>query len=77
MVLFKTVIEIISRGLTAENFIKLLKSGLTKFADDDIIELENYLFVWRDYEFDFSKDFTLSPGGLKPEPTESEKELLV
>ncbi|MBR4036896.1 MAG: PD-(D/E)XK nuclease family protein [Oscillospiraceae bacterium] len=72
VVLFRTILEIMSRGLNSETIMPLLKTGLTNFDDDSISALENYLFVWQDYEFDFSQPFTLSPAGLKPEIDEDE-----
>ena len=74
VILFRTILEIMSRGLNSETIMPLLKTGLTNFDDDVISALENYLFVWQDYDFDFSQPFTLSPGGLKPEIEESEKQ---
>lgn len=74
VVLFRTILEIMSRGLDSQTIMPLLKTGLTNFDEEDISNLENYLFVWQDYDFDFSVPFALSPGGLKPEIEEDEKQ---
>ncbi len=74
VVLFRTIFEIMSRGLNSETVMPLLKTGLTNFDSSTIMQLENYLFVWQDYDFDFSQPFDLSPGGLKPEIEQDEKE---
>ncbi len=74
VVLMRSILEIMAKGVNSETVMPLLKTGLTKFDDDAIAALENYLFVWQDYDFDFSQPFALSPAGLKPEIEENEKE---
>lgn len=74
VVLIKSILEIMANGLDSQTIMPLLKTGLTNFEDDDISLLENYLFVWQDYSFDFSLPFALSPSGLKPEIADSEKD---
>ena len=74
VVLFRAILEIMAKGVNSETVMPLLKTGLTHFDDDAIAALENYLFVWQDYDFDFSLPFALSPAGLKPEIAEDEKE---
>ena len=76
VVLMKSILDIMSKGLNSETVMPLLKTGLTNFDPDAISQLENYLFVWQDYDFDFSTPFSLSPSGLKPEITEDEKPLV-
>ena len=73
VVLIRSILQIMAQGPDSENVLPLLKTGLTFFEDEDIAALENYLFVWQDYDFDFSLPFALSPAGLKPEIDESEK----
>ena len=74
VVLFRAILEIMAKGVNSETVMPLLKTGLTYFDEDAISALENYLFVWQDYGFDFSQPFALSPAGLKPEIAEEEKE---
>ncbi len=74
VVLFRTILEIMAKGLNSETIMPLLKTGLTNFEEDAIASLENYLFVWQDYDFDFSLPFGLSPAGLKPEIEENEQQ---
>ncbi len=76
VVLFKSIMTIMSEGLTSENIMPLLKTGLTAFSPEDISMLENYLYVWQDYKFDLSRPFRLSPSGLKPLPDSEETETL-
>lgn len=73
VVLFRAIFDIMGEGLNRDNLLLLLKSALTGFADTDIALLENYLYVWQDYNFDFSQDFELSPGGIKSAPTPREE----
>ncbi|MBR5520877.1 MAG: PD-(D/E)XK nuclease family protein [Oscillospiraceae bacterium] len=72
VVLFRSILSVMAGGLNSETVMPLLKTGLTIFDDDTIALLENYLYVWQDYDFDFNEEFALSPGGLKPQPDESE-----
>ena len=74
IVLIKSILEVMSKGLNSSTIMPLLKTGLTNFDSDAISSLENYLFVWQDYDFDFGCEFGLSPAGLKPEIAENEKE---
>ena len=76
VVLVKSILNIMSDGLNGENILSLLKTGLTNYDDDTISSLENYLYVWQDYDFDLSQPFMLSPAGLKPEIEENEKEIV-
>lgn len=76
VVLFRSIFTVMSQGLNKENIMPLLKTGLTGFDRETADDLENYLYVWQDYDFDFSQPFTLSPGGLKAAPDEKEFELL-
>ena len=73
VVLMRSILEIMAKGLNSETIMPLLKTGLTNFDSVTISALENYLFVWQDYNFDFSLPFSLSPAGLKPEIEENEK----
>ncbi len=76
VVMIKSILEIMAKGLNSQTIMPLLKTGLTNYDDDDISALENYLFVWQDYDFDFGTVFGLSPSGLKPEITQSEKAMV-
>ena len=76
VVLFRSILSVMAKGINGETVLPLLKTGLTAFDDESVALLENYLYVWQDYDFDYSTDFPLSPGGLKPQPSEEEKEIL-
>ncbi len=76
VVLFKSILAIMAGGLTPESVMPLLKTGLTQFDSEDIDSLENYFYVWQDYDFDLSLPFTLSPSGLKAHPDRDEVETL-
>ncbi len=76
VVLFRSIMDIMANGLNSETIMPLLKTGLTNFEEEAISMLENYLFVWQDYNFDFNIPFNLSPGGLKPEIEDNEKEYI-
>jgi len=76
VVLMRSVMNIMAEGPDSENILSLLKTGLTDFDPDAVDTLENYLYVWQDYDFDLSLDFTFSPSGLKPAPAEDELPVL-
>ncbi len=76
IVLFRSILSAMADGINSETILPLLKTGLTAFDEEAVALLENYLYVWQDYSFDYSVDFPLSPGGLKPRPAEDEIETL-
>ena len=76
VMLFKSILEVMDRGLNAENIIPLLKTGLTGFDEETVNMLENYLYIWRDFDFDFNRPFRLPPGGIKRQMTPQEEEYL-
>ncbi|MEG2192339.1 MAG: PD-(D/E)XK nuclease family protein [Oscillospiraceae bacterium] len=73
VMLFNSIFEVMTKGLNADTAMPLLKTHLTYFDDEIIDKLENYLYIWQDYNFDFSVDFTLSPLGLKAKTQEKEQ----
>jgi ATP-dependent helicase/nuclease subunit B len=76
IMLFKNIFDIIAHGFSIENIMSILRTGLTKVSYENIDLLDNYLFVWQDFNFDFSADFTLPTGGIDAGKIEKDAERL-
>lgn len=61
----------------SEDIFSLLKTGLTRFEDDRINELENYAFVWNINGSKWKNEFTESPRGFVSEITEDDRQALI
>ncbi len=59
-----TLLEI-SRSLTTDNILKLLKLRLSGFTDEEISEIENYTFVWDLKGADWRREWELSVNGMQ------------
>lgn len=60
----------------SDDILSLLKTGLTDIDNDDINELENYIFLWNINGSKWKKPFDKSTKGLTGEITQSDKEAL-
>ena len=76
VLLFKSILEVMATGLKAQTALPLLKTHLTSFDDEAIDLLENYLYIWQDYTFDFSKPLVFSPRGLETKVSKKDEEEL-
>ena len=64
VVLFKSIMEIMDRGLNGDTVLPLLKTELTCFDSEAADMLENYLFIWQDQDIDFYGGFDLPYSGM-------------
>ncbi len=62
--IYLTVLLDISRSLTTENLLKLLKLRLSGFSEEEISEIENYTFIWDLKGNDWHSQWELSINGL-------------
>ncbi|MBQ7283271.1 MAG: hypothetical protein IJW74_00230, partial [Oscillospiraceae bacterium] len=76
VVLFKTVLEIMDKGLNADTAMPLLKTQLTCFDRETVDMLENYLYIWQEQELDWEKGFDLSYGGISAEESNKNAKIL-
>ncbi len=71
-----SALSLAAEGLNTDCMFRYLKTYLTDISEDDIAELENYVFIWR---IDYGKwltDWTENPEGLGKEFDEEAKERL-
>lgn len=54
-----------SHGFKTKNIYKYIKSGLTDLTDDEINQLDNYIYLWSIDKEDWLYDFTKNPFGLQ------------
>ncbi|MBQ9844660.1 MAG: PD-(D/E)XK nuclease family protein [Oscillospiraceae bacterium] len=76
VVIFRSVLDIMQRGLKSDTVLPLLKTQLTCFDSEVCDLLENYLFVWQDQKLDWSKDFDLPYGGIAGQDSDKNAEIL-
>ena len=69
--------DLAANGVKTDGIFTLLKTGLTGIPEEDIAELENYVYVWQTESRGWTKPFTRSPSGLGAVLTESDKEKLL
>lgn len=77
MVFVKCLLMLCAEGFSTENFMRLLKTGLTALSADEISELENYAFIWNIDGSKWRRDFTENPNGLGVDMTEKSQETLI
>lgn len=63
-------LKITFEGVTTENVMKLLKTGMTKLTDEEIGELENYTLMWQINGNRWFSDFKGHPDGFGKEMRE-------
>ncbi len=76
VLVFSSILDVLKSGINKETIMNVLKTRLTNFSDEDIDLLENYIFVWQDYELDFFNEFNLSPKGLEKNLSKKDSETL-
>lgn len=54
-----------SRGYNTDNIMRLLKTGLTDFSDNDILVLDNYLYMWGINNEGWLDNWAFNPLGLR------------
>lgn len=63
-VLCKTVLSILASGFTSEHLLQYLKTGLGGVSEEEVADLENYVFLWDLKGKAWLSEFTLNPFGL-------------
>ena len=77
VVLFRSVLEVMDRGINGDTVLPLLKTNLTKHDSLTIDRLENYAYIWQSHDMDWSQPFTLPFGRIdEGEVTDSDSEIL-
>lgn len=56
--------EVINSHFRSNDIIKLLKTRLLDISDEEISELENYVFIWNIDGKEWTKNFTSNPNGF-------------
>ena len=71
--LLKAIFRLLNDGFAREDFLSLLKTGLTPFQEKEISAFENYVYIWNLSGRRLLEPFTLNPRGYAEEFTESDK----
>lgn len=73
---FTAAMEILSKGITTEPVLRMLKTDLCGFTSEQIASLENYAYTWQLKAADWRAPFERSPAGFGGEMTEKEQKVL-
>lgn len=73
---FTAALEMLSRGITTESILRMLKTDLCGFTPEQIAQLENYAYTWQLKAQDWRAPFEKSPEGFGGEMNESVKKQL-
>ncbi len=76
VLIFKAVLDLLIQGVNSDTLMNLLKTNLTFYNTDTINLLENYLFIWQDFNLDFLSDFTLPISGIETRKNEKDAGIL-
>ncbi|MEG0648283.1 MAG: PD-(D/E)XK nuclease family protein [Oscillospiraceae bacterium] len=74
---FRAALAIAKNGLNTENILRLLKTGLCGFTDEEICALENYAYTWKTGAEDWHSAFTKNPSGFGDMSASDEKLLKI
>ncbi|WP_367925170.1 PD-(D/E)XK nuclease family protein [uncultured Ruthenibacterium sp.] len=69
-------LELLSKGLTTEPLLRLLKTDLCGYTATQIANLENYAYTWRLKAAEWRAPFEKNPSGFGAQMTEEEQHLL-
>lgn len=72
----KAAVELLRRGLSTENIMGLVKSGLCDLSEEQQCALENYAYTWPLTAKDWRAEFTLSPSGYDGDPEHDDEQNL-
>lgn len=73
---FKSVLEIMDKGVLPDNVLPLLKTQLCPFDEDTANCLENYFYIWQDQIEDYTQPFTMPYSGLNGSEKEEDTAVL-
>ncbi len=74
--LLHAVFRLLTDGFAREDFLSLLKTGLTPFSEKEISTFENYVYIWNLSGKRLCEPFTLNPRGYANEFSDRDKENL-
>ena len=74
--LLNSIFRLVTEGFAREDFLSLLKTGLTDISEKEISALENYLYIWNISGRRLCEPFTLNPRGYADEFTDADREAL-
>lgn len=74
--LINSIFRLITEGFNREDFLSLLKTGLTYISDKEINAFENYIYIWNLSGKRLCEPFTQNPRGFADEFTEADRKAL-
>ena len=74
--LLNAVFRLVTEGFAREDFLALLKTGLTDISENEISAFENYVYIWNLSGKRLCEPFTLNPRGYAEDFTDADKERL-
>lgn len=72
----RSLLSIVSEGFNSEYIFRLIKTGLCFLDENEIAEIENYVFTWDITGKKWLEDFSGNPDGFGSEETERSNERL-
>lgn len=72
----RNLLLIMSEGFNSDYIFRLIKTGLCFFEEEELAELENYVYTWDITGKKWLRDFTGNPEGFSERFSEKEKERL-
>ena len=74
--LINSIFRLITEGFAREDFLSMLKTGLTYISDKEISAFENYIYIWNLSGKRLCKPFTQNPRGYAEEFTVDDRKAL-
>ncbi len=74
--LVNAVFRLVTDGFAREDFLSLLKTGLTQISEKEISAFENYIYIWNLSGKRLCEPFTLNPRGYAEEFSDADKQAL-
>lgn len=73
---FTAALSLLSKGLSTEALLRLLKTDLCGFAPEEIAVLENYAYTWQLKAADWRAPFEKNPAGFGAQMTDEDRAAL-
>lgn len=74
--LIHAVFRLVTEGFAREDFLALLKTGLTQISEKEISAFENYIYIWNLSGRRLCEPFTLNPRGYAEDFSDADKQAL-
>lgn len=71
--LMLSAFDVIHSGFDTEAVLRIAKTGLTPLEEEEVFELENYVYVWNIRGKRWKSEFTMSPGGERSDKRAEEE----